>query len=97
MSNTICIRCKKDHPGTRAIFRCAKCGKLLCCYQVEALSNFNGPYVHEDRGCGPVFDVTNKSPLEKVLWEMRDETLEKHVAPISGKHADFIIFDDLSG
>ena len=69
-----CIWCRKEHEPVKR-YRCYKCGETLCGMQVEALSSIltqkEGVLSHASRSCGPVYDITFMSPVERITWFMR--------------------------
>ena len=71
----VCIWCKKSHEVTTR-FRCYQCGKTMCQEQVEELPTILtqkiGVLSHASRSCGPVYDITTMSPVERIMWFMRD-------------------------
>lgn len=72
---SICIRCRKSHEVTTR-FRCYHCGETLCENQIEKLPSIItqdvGVISHAARSCGPVYDITDMSPVERIMWFMRD-------------------------
>jgi len=80
ISMPTCIWCRKDHEVV-ARFRCYQCGRTLCENQIEhipaIISQKLGVVAHDNQACGPVYDITNISPVERVMWFMRDNKLRK--------------------
>ena len=78
-----CIWCRKEHEVTTR-FRCYRCGKTLCQEQVEEVPSLItkelGVLAHDNRSCGPVYDVTTISPIERIMWFMRD--VDKRGIPV---------------
>ena len=48
----------------------------MCQEQVEELPSILtqkiGVLAHASRSCGPVYDITAMSPVEKIMWFMRE-------------------------
>ena len=69
-----CIWCRKSHEAT-VRFRCYQCGETLCQKQIQEvpslISQQLGVLAHANRSCGPVYDIINVSPVERIMWFMR--------------------------
>ena len=74
-SMIICIWCRESHE-VKARFRCYNCGKTMCQEQIEELPSLIthqlGVIAHDARSCGPVYDVTNVSPVQRIMWFMQE-------------------------
>ncbi len=70
----ICIWCRKNHEIVTR-FRCYQCGKAMCQDQIEEVPSLIthqlGVLAHASRSCGPVYDITDISPVERLMWFMR--------------------------
>lgn len=72
-----CIWCRKSHEVTTR-FRCYRCGTILCQEQVEILASVLtgsfglGVMCHANRSCGPIYDTMSVSPVERIMWFMRE-------------------------
>lgn len=75
-----CIWCRKSHEVTTR-FRCYKCGKTMCQEEARHIPSIITQridlYDHDNGSCGPVYDTTTISPIEKIMWFMRDNKFRK--------------------